>query len=241
MPSASSRPRLHRVRPGFPRIHRTGGLADTPAHGVLALLGNQPDGAQSLASLVLNLNNGQTYHATYLGGRIELDEPQDWPDGTRVCVTPVHAVEGREAIRGHVIIVGFGLAGRCVADLLDRVKRPYTIIERNPVTVETQRALGRRVLAGNASDTDTLVEAGLSTASILALTIPDEEAVLEVTSLARRLRPRIYIIARTNYASQGMRASQLGADDVIKAEQAVAVQFYDRLSRRLGQVAAATL
>ena len=70
-------------------------------------------------------------------------------------------------------------------------------------------------------------------ASILALTIPDEEAVLAATSLARRLRPEIYILARTNYSSKGMQASQLGADDVIKAEQAVALQFYDRLSRRL--------
>ena len=189
---------------------------------------------------MLNLNCGQTSYATYRGGKIELDEPQDWPDGMKVCVTPLPAIDDGEAISGHVIIVGFGLAGRCVADLLDTAKLPYTIIERNPVTVETQRALGRRVVAGDASDTDTLVEAGLNTASILALTIPDEEAVLRAISLARRLRPQIYIIARTNYASQGMRASQLGADDVVKAEQAVAVQFYDRLSRRLGRVTVTT-
>jgi CPA2 family monovalent cation:H+ antiporter-2 len=139
-------------------------------------------------------------------------------------------------INGHVIIVGFGLAGRCVADLLDSAGTPYTIIEQNPVTVETQRALGRRVVAGDASDAQTLTEAGLNTASILALTIPDEDAVLEAISLARRLRPEIYIIARTTYSSKGMQASQLGADDVVKAEQAVALQFYDRLSRRLWKV-----
>src|SRR3990172_1263243 len=94
----------------------------------------------------------------------------------------------------------------------------------------------RRVLVGSASDAQTLTEAGLNTASILALTIPDEDAVLEAISLARRLRPEIYIIARTTYSSKGMQASQLGADDVIKAEQAVALQFYDRLSRRLWRV-----
>jgi len=154
----------------------------------------------------------------------------------RLVVTPVYPPPGGTKINGHVIIVGFGLAGRCVADLLDRAGMSYTIIERNPVTVETQRALGRRVVAGDASDAQTLSEAGLDRASILALTIPDEEAVLEATSLARRLRPEIYIIARTNYSSKGMQASQLGADDVIKAEQAVALQFYDRLSRRLWRV-----
>jgi CPA2 family monovalent cation:H+ antiporter-2 len=151
----------------------------------------------------------------------------------RLVVTPVYPPPGGTPINGHVIIVGFGLAGRCVADLLDSAGMSYTIIERNPVTVETQRALGRRVIAGDASDAHTLSEAGLDGASILALTIPDEDAVLEATSLARRLRPEIYIIARTNYSSKGMQATQLGADDVIMAEQAVALQFYDRLSRRL--------
>jgi CPA2 family monovalent cation:H+ antiporter-2 len=169
----------------------------------------------------------------YRDHRLHLDRPVDWPDGTSVIVTPLLPPDPRCTIVGQVIVVGFGLAGRCIAELLDNAKIAYTIIERNTVTVETQRALGRTILEGNATDAGTLLEAGLSSASILALTIPDEDAVLRATSLARRLQPDIYIIARTNYSSKGMRASQLGADDVIKAEQAVALQFYDKLSQRI--------
>lgn len=186
--------------------------------------------------LALDLTSVRSYGATYRDRQVRLDEPVDWPEGSRLTVTPVYPPPGATRINGHVIIVGFGLAGRCVADLLDSAGLSYTIIEKNPVTVETQRALGRRVLAGSTSDAQTLTEAGLNTASILALTIPDEDAVLEAISLARRLRPEIYIIARTTYSSKGMQASQLGADDVVKAEQAVALQFYDRLSRRLWPV-----
>ena len=107
------------------------------------------------------------------------------------------------------------------------------VVEQNPVTVETQRALGREIVEGDARDAETLIAAGLNDAAVLALTIPDEDAVLKATSLARRLRPDIYIIARTNYSSKGMQASQLGADEVIKAEQAVALLFYDKLRRRI--------
>jgi len=173
------------------------------------------------------------YAATYRDGHVQLDTPVDWPEGLRVTVTPVVEPRSAECLEGHVIIVGFGLAGRSVADLLHGVGIPFTIVEANPVTVETQRSLGRAIIQGDASNPETLIEAGLDTASMLALTIPDEEAVLQATATARRLRPDIYIIARTNYSSQGMKASQLGADDVVKAEQAVALQFYDRLSRRL--------
>ena len=175
----------------------------------------------------------QSYGAVFRERKVELDDQAYWPDGTRLMVMPVSQPDSASGLDGPVIIVGFGLAGRCVADLLDQAKLPYTIIERNPVTVETQRALGRNIMHGEAANAETLVKAGLNTASILALTIPDEDAVLNAIALARRLRPKIYIIARTNYSSKGMRASQLGADDVIKAEQAVALQFYEKLSFRI--------
>ena len=182
----------------------------------------------------LDLISDQPHGAVYCDQQVHLDSAVAWPEGTRLIVTPIAAPqENWRGIDGHVIIVGFGLAGRCVADLLDQAKLDYTIVEQNPVTVETQRSLGRSIVVGSATDTEALIQAGLNTATILALTIPDEDAVLEAIALARRLRPEIHIIARTNYSSKGMKASQLGADDVIKAEQAVALQFYDKLSRHI--------
>ncbi len=183
----------------------------------------------------MNLNpiSTQSLGGVFHDRHVRLDGPVEWPEGTRLIVTPVLPLDATADGNGHVIIVGFGLAGRCVADLLDQTELSYTIIERNPITVETQRALGRDIMEGDATQAKTLVKAGLNTASILTLTIPDEEAVLKAISLARRLRSEIYIIARTNYSSQGMRASQLGADEVIKAEQAVALKSSETLSRRL--------
>jgi len=181
--------------------------------------------------------SNQSVEATYVDGQIVLNEDVTWPEGTRLLITPQASLEIDQSLHGHVIIVGFGLAGRCVADLLDGTGLTYSIIEKNPVTVETQRALGRQIVHGTVIDGETLSAAGLHSADILALTIPDEKAVLEAVELARRLRPDIHIIARTNYSSQGMRASQLGANVVIKAEQAVAFQFYDRLSNYLKQIA----
>ena len=172
--------------------------------------------------------------AVYRDGQVELTGPVDWPSGTRLMVRPVESPpKPAPEARGPVVVAGFGLAGRCVADLLDRGAIQYVVVEKNPVTVETQSCLGRRVIHGDISEESTLRTAGIESASILALTIPDEQAVLRATVLARRLRPGIYIIARTTYTSAGLKASQLGADEVVKAEQAVALQFYDRLQRQL--------
>jgi len=178
------------------------------------------------------------YLGTYRDGLVNLDGTPDWADGTRVVVRVADAQEpisqGDEL--GPVIIAGFGLAGRWIADIFDRHGVEYVIVERNPRTVETQRGLGRRVVQGDIADEATLRAAGIDKASILALTIPDEQAVLQATAIARKLRPGIYIVARTTYSSTGMQASQLGADDVIKAEQMVARRFYEMMLRKVGSL-----
>lgn len=176
------------------------------------------------------------YLGVYRNGRIELAEQIELPDGCEVMVRPLADPRWNETARNgldKVIIAGFGLAGRWVADIFKRHHIPYTIIEKNAATVGTQDSLGEEIIEGNVAEEDVLIRAGIGEASILALTIPDEEAVLRATEVAKRLKPEIYIVARTNYSSKGLQASQLGADAVIKAEQAVARQFYEMLRQKL--------
>ncbi len=174
------------------------------------------------------------YVGVYEQGTIRLSAKVNWTDGTQVLVRVADPSRDKLGQLGKVIIAGFGLPGRWVADIFDRHGVDYVIVEKNTATIDAQRRLGRLVIEGNISDEQTLRAAGIEDASILALTVPDEEAVLKATDLARRLKPDIYIVARTLYSSSGLRATQLGADDVVKAEQAVARQFYEMMLRKLG-------
>ena len=193
-------------------------------------------GTYAAATLDETVMSAREYLGTVRDGKIEFVESVDWPDGTQVFVRPAEGFDLERQFEedfGKVIIAGFGLAGRWVADIFERHHIPYVIVEKNINTVETQHQLGKEIVEGDIGEEDTLRRAGIEEASILALTIPDEEAVLRATELARRLKPDIYIVARTTYTSQGMRATQLGADDVVKAEQAVARQFYDMMMQKL--------
>lgn len=184
--------------------------------------------------------SGQPGNCDYLGvyenGVIRLTAHVDWPEGTRVIVRATDtANEDPDRQLGKVIIAGFGLAGRWIADIFDRHGIGYVVVEKNAETVEAQRKLGRTVVQGDIAQEQTLRDAGIEEADILALTVPDEQAVLDATRLARSIKPGIYIVARTLYSSSGMRASQLGADQVIKAEQVVARQFYEMLLRKINE------
>lgn len=178
--------------------------------------------------------DAQEYNGVYENGTIQLTGKVNWPDGTPVVIRVADACQvPSERDFGKVIIAGFGLPGRWIADIFDRYGIDYVIIEQNQHTIAAQRRLGRTVIEGDIRDEQTLRDAGIEDASLLALTVPDEGAVLEATRLARQIKPDIYIAARTNFISAGLKAAELGADDVVKAEQAVAREFYETMLRRL--------
>ena len=132
--------------------------------------------------------------------------------------------------REHVIIAGFGCGGRFIAEFLHEQRTPFVLVELNEHTVQTQCELGVDAIFGNIADADVLHQAGIETASVLALTVPDESAALRATELARRIRPDIHIIASTRHTSTGMQARQRGADQVIVAEQVVGLDFRRRIA-----------
>lgn len=133
-------------------------------------------------------------------------------------------------MRGHVIIAGYGVGGRFIAEYLKACGVPFVIVEMNPNTCAAQRNIGNQIIEGDISSEEILRKAGIDTASVLALAIPDEDAALRATEAANTIRPEIHIIASTRYTSTGLQALQRGADEVIVAEQAVAQEFYRRIA-----------
>lgn len=130
-----------------------------------------------------------------------------------------------------VIISGYGIPGRFVAEYCDRHGIPYVVIERNPTVALRCQSAGTRIMEGDSRDAQTLRDAGINESTDLAITLPDDVAVLDTIVTARRLNPSIRIIARTTYVSGGMEATKRGADNVVVAEQVVAQQFAKEIER----------
>ncbi len=133
----------------------------------------------------------------------------------------------------HVVLAGYGVVGRAVAEKLDTLGVPYTIVEFNPNTVKLQTGLGRSVVFGDVTNEAVLESAGVGYADAVILTIPDEEAVLRSCQLVRSMNPSAFIAARTNYLSKGMLATSLGADHVTVEELATAESMAWEVTKRL--------
>lgn len=166
--------------------------------------------------------------------------------GALVDRAPTPGTGGAEAegatapTAGGVIIAGFGLVGRAVADRLKIAGIPYTIVELNPGTVRKQGSLGRAIVYGDISNPEVLESAGIRTAAAIVITIPDDDAILLACQAIRAISPSIFIAVRTSFLSNAFLATNAGADHVTVAEVATAEAMAKQVMQQLEKRNAAT-
>jgi CPA2 family monovalent cation:H+ antiporter-2 len=121
-----------------------------------------------------------------------------------------------------VILAGFGVVGRAIADRLELAGVKFVLVDLNQHTIAMQRKLGRDAIYGDISNPQVLESAHIEQAGAVVLTIPDDEATLRACRVIRTQAPHVFIAARTSFLSKAMAASQLGADLVTVEEVATA-------------------
>jgi len=137
-------------------------------------------------------------------------------------------------IRGHVVIIGYGLNGRNLAKVLRRTGVPYVVMELNAEAVREARDQGERIIYGDATRKEVLHHIRLEHARILVLAISDPIASRHTVSLAREINPDIHIIVRTRYMSEISDLRELGADEVIPEEFETSIEIFSRVLREYG-------
>jgi voltage-gated potassium channel Kch len=129
-----------------------------------------------------------------------------------------------------VLIIGFGVPGRAVAELLHFSNVEYCVIEKNDATVRRCAKGHEHIMSGDATDANVLRKAGIERATMVIVALPDEEASLHVTRVARALTSTALIVTRCHYISVGFEARAAGASDVVVAEQVVAESMREKIA-----------
>ncbi len=136
---------------------------------------------------------------------------------------------GRE---DHVIIIGFGLNGKNLAEVLRETSIPYVVLDLNSETVRKTRKRGEPIFYGDGTRPEILHKLGLSTARMLVVVISDPASTRRIVRLARKENPRIYIIVRTRYIAEVEDLLQLGANEVIPEEFETSIEIFAKVLHR---------
>lgn len=140
--------------------------------------------------------------------------------------------EKKARLTDHVIIIGYGLNGRNLSNVLKSQKIPHIIAEANPFTVRSQKKKGVHIIFGDASKQEVLEHMHVQQARLMVIAISDASASRRVAAVARTINPRLHIIVRTRYVAEMEPLYQLGVNEVVPEEFETSIEIFARVLRK---------
>jgi len=148
---------------------------------------------------------------TRLKHLIEVDSAEDVADTIR-------------KMRNHLVVAGYGFAGKELSQVLAENKIPFIIVDLNIENVRrASREVGNAVFGDITSET-VLAQLGIQRARELVLLINDPTASEQAVRIARAAAPQLFITVRTTYLLDIEPLLVAGANEVVPAEREAAVQ-----------------
>lgn len=125
----------------------------------------------------------------------------------------------------HIVIIGFGLNGKNLAQAAAAINVDYAILEMNPDTVKEEQGKGEPIYYGDATQEEVLNEVNIRQARVVVVAISDPAATIRITDLVHRLSPDTHLIVRTRYIQEIENLYKLGANEVIPEEFETSVEI----------------
>jgi len=120
-------------------------------------------------------------------------------------------VTAKQQIEPGAIVVGYGPVGRTVTRLLTECGINPLIIETNVEAVLELQQRGQQALFGDATQSDILQAAGITSSAYLIVTVPHADISLRIIQVAREAAPMIRVLTRASYINQHEAFAQAGA------------------------------
>lgn len=143
------------------------------------------------------------------------------------------ADNGPQKLSDHVVIVGFGLAGRFAAQTLRECGVPLVVLELNIDNVRLGREMGLPVFYGDATSEEALRHAQIGSARLVVLLMNDPLAAERVVDRVKRVAPDASVLMRTRYLAERDTLIRLGARDVVAEEVEGAIEILSRMLRAI--------
>jgi CPA2 family monovalent cation:H+ antiporter-2 len=132
-------------------------------------------------------------------------------------------------LNNHLVIVGFGINGKNVANAAQIANISYVAIELDPYIVSTERKNGFSITYGDATEDSMLQHINIEQARVVVIAISDFEATKKIIFNIRQLNKACFVIVRTHYVHEIDTILELGASEVIPEEFETSIEIFTRV------------
>lgn len=122
-----------------------------------------------------------------------------------------------EKMQQHVIICGYGRNGQQAAKTLKAHRIPFVIIEKSGERMKDHKQNDPSLvyLAGDATEDELLLKAGIEKARAVLVTLPEDADNVFIVLSAKSLNPHVHVVSRASTQSASAKLHKAGADNVI--------------------------
>lgn len=120
-----------------------------------------------------------------------------------------------DALKNHYIICGFGRIGSMICRELAANGVPFVIVEHSTEVLEQIEDDRYLWMKGDATQDDTLIKAGIQSASGLVSVVTSDSENVFITLTARGLNSDLYILARSGEEGTELKLKRAGANKVV--------------------------
>jgi voltage-gated potassium channel len=120
-----------------------------------------------------------------------------------------------KALRGHIILCGYGRNGQAAGNILRQNNIPFVVVERQKI--EKQHL--EYFIEGDATTEEVLTDAGIVQASAIIITLPVDAENVYIVLTARQLNANLKIISRASEDQAVKKMKIAGADNVIMPDK----------------------
>ena len=118
-------------------------------------------------------------------------------------------------LENHYIVCGYGRIGNFICREFSEKPVPFVVVENDPLLCTKLEEDEMLYVQGDATDDDTLIEAGITKANGLITAVTSDTANVYITLTARGLNPDLFILARSGEKSTEKKLLRAGANKVV--------------------------
>ena len=146
----------------------------------------------------------------------------------------VESLNGEEALRGNVLIIGFGRVGQIASQAPIAYGAQISIIDNNPDIIRQADKDGFKVYYGDGAREDILHAAGAENADCILICIDDAHATTRIVEIAKHVCPNTRLIVRAFDREHAFELVKAQADFLVRETFEAAMSMGNEAVKMLG-------
>jgi len=136
-----------------------------------------------------------------------------------------------EPLHDHVVILGYGVGGEMLAEVLRGASVPYAVVDIDADRVHRARLRGEPLFYGDVTSAESLSRVHVERARDVAVMLNDPPATVRAVRAVRRLAPSARILVRARYVGEARGLLAAGASGVVAQEFEASLEIIERVMK----------